>query len=169
VSPRQVAAFAKETKWVTDVLHVGAGKSALRYLARYVKRSAFSARNPLGHDRHGNILLRWPHSQTGKVGILTLTPHELIRRWLIHFQPNGFTRVRHYGFLAGAARAARLRVRALLGHIGEPTPKLPEIEPFRCQHCQGELKPAGKLEPVRQRGPPAWKYIPGETEEVTVD
>lgn len=164
LTPEQIAAFAKGTKWVTDVRHVGAGKAALRYLARYVRRSAFTDRRLIGYDKNGNVLLSWTSSQTGRRGILTLHPHELIRRWLLHVLPRGFTRLRHYGFLAGAARETRLRVRALLGQIGEPAPDIPEHEPFQCDHCQGELVLTGKLEPVRKRGPPAWKHIPEKKE-----
>ena len=87
---------------------------------------------------------------------------------MIHVLPRGFTRLRHYGLMAGAARETRLRVRALLGQIGEPVPKIPESEPFKCERCQGELILAGKIEPVRKRGPPAWKYIP-ERQEVADD
>jgi hypothetical protein len=168
LTPAQKTAFGKNTKWVTDVLHVGGGKSALRYLARYVRRSAFTDRRLLGYNRDGKVLVSWTCSDTGKRGILRLHPHELIRRWLLHVLPRGFTRLRHYGFMAGAARETRLRVRALLGEIGEPAPDIPEREPFKCEHCQGELILAGKIEPVRQRGPPAWKHIP-EKQEVAHD
>jgi hypothetical protein len=183
LTPAQLAAFAKATKntkgtngsngnrgtngnkWVTDVLHVGAGKSALRYLARYVRRSAFSDRRLLGYDRRGNVMVGWTSSQTGQRGTLRMHPHELIRRWLLHVLPQRFTRLRHYGFMAGAARETRLRVRALLGAFGEPAPDIPEQEPFRCDHCGGELRHTGKLDRIRPRGPPAWRYIPEEEEE----
>jgi len=168
LTPAQVAAFAKETKWVTDVLHVSAGKSALRYLARYVRRSALGDRRLLGYNRDGKILVTWTCSDTGKRGILALHPHELIRRWLLHVLPRGFTRLRHYGFMAGASRETRLRVRALLGEFGEPAPDIPGRAPFTCEHCQGELVLSGKIGPVRKRGPPAWKHIP-EKEEVAHD
>ncbi len=168
LTPAQKTAFTHDSKWVSDVLHVGTGKSALRYLARYVRRSALTDRRILGYDKDGKVRVSWTCSDTGKRGILTLHPHELIRRWLLHVLPRGFTRLRHYGFMAGAARETRLRVRALLGQIGEPAPDIPEREPFRCEHCQGELAPAGKIEPVRKRGPPAWKHIP-ERQEVTND
>ena len=70
---------------------------------------------------------------------MTLSPHEFIRRWLLHVLPKGLTRVRHYGYLASAAAKSRLRVRALLGRIGEPAPVLPELKPFTCSCCGGNL------------------------------
>jgi hypothetical protein len=36
------------------------------------------------------------------------SPHEFIRRFLIHVLPKGFHRIRHYGLLAGGARDERL-------------------------------------------------------------
>ena len=162
LEPARKDIFASDKKWVVDVRHVGRGKGALRYLARYVKRGAFGPGSLLGYDGQGRALLKWTSSQTGQSGVLALNPHELIRRWLLHVLPKGFTRVRHYGFLAGAAKATRLRVRALLGEIGEPEPQLPEPEPFRCGHCDGPLALVGKLERVRKRGPPAWRPAPEE-------
>ena len=34
---------------------------------------------------------------------LTLTPHEVIRRFLIHVLPRGFHRIRHFGLFAKAS------------------------------------------------------------------
>ena len=46
---------------------------------------------------------------------MTLTPHEFIRRFLMHVLPKGFHRIRHYGLLASGHRAANLaRARELL-------------------------------------------------------
>ncbi len=46
---------------------------------------------------------------------MTLTTHEFIHRFLLHVLPKGFHRIRHYGLLANANRAANLaRARQLL-------------------------------------------------------
>ena len=46
---------------------------------------------------------------------MTLTPHEFIRRFLIHVLPSGFHRIRHYGLLASGNRAENIaRARELL-------------------------------------------------------
>ena len=60
------------------------------------------------YDKEGNVRIRWTHSNTGKKGVMTLTPHELIRRWLLHVLPKGLMRVRHYGYLSPAAVKTRL-------------------------------------------------------------
>ncbi|MER9593300.1 transposase [Mesorhizobium australicum] len=39
---------------------------------------------------------------------MTLDAHEFIRRFLLHTLPDGFHRIRHYGFLANGNSAAKL-------------------------------------------------------------
>ena len=52
---------------------------------------------------------------------MTLEPGEFIRRFLRHVLPKGFHRIRHYGLLASAGRAANIaRARELLA---APQPK----------------------------------------------
>ena len=61
----------------------------------------------------------------------------------------GLTRIRHYGYLGSAARKTRLRIRAMLGSIGEPAPVLPEPAPFTCQCCGGQLTFLREIAPIR--------------------
>ena len=129
--------------------------TALRYLARYVQRSAFAAKRLIGYDKQGQVLVHWTSSSTGKTAIMPLHPHEFIRRWLLHVLPKGLTRIRHYGYLGSAARKTRLRIRAMLGEIGEPAPKLPEPIPFTCQCCGEVLTFLREIAPIRLlRAPP---------------
>jgi hypothetical protein len=152
----QRRALAPATTWNVQLQHVGRGKTALRYLARYVQRSAFAPSRLLGYNSDGKVLLRWTNSDTGKTAVLRLSAHEFIRRWLLHVLPKGFTRVRHYGYLSSAAKKTRLRLRVLLGTtIDEPPPKLPEVQPFVCEHCGGELTFIREIaRPNPMRGPP---------------
>jgi hypothetical protein len=160
LSPTQRQALSPAKTWNVQLQPAGRGQSALRYLARYVQRSAFCAQRLLGYDPHGNVLLTWTCSTTKRTAVLTLHPHEFIRRWLLHVLPKGFTRVRHYGFLSGAARKTRLRIRALLGELGEPAPKLPDLKPFTCDYCGGELTFLREIAPIRTgRGPPRKRLV----------
>jgi len=152
--------------WNVQLEHVGRGVTAVRYLARYLQRSAFTPERLLGYDPQGNVLLKWTCSTTRKTGVLTLHPHEFLRRWLLHVLPKGFPRVRHYGLLASAAKKTRIRVRFLLGEFGEPEPVLPEKPPHGCPQCGGpliflrEIQPShlvgsvGSVRSVSSRGPP---------------
>ena len=58
---------------------------------------------------------------------MTLDAHEFIRRFLLHTLPDGFHRIRHYGFLANGHRAARLDLCRRL--LASPQPLLePDAE-----------------------------------------
>lgn len=141
--------------WNVQLQHAGSGRTALRYLARYVKRSAFNAKRLLAYNSQGQVLLKWTSSSTGKTEVMPLHPHEFIRRWLLHVLPKGLTRIRHYGYLGSAAKKTRLRIRFLLGSISEPAPQLPEPKPFTCQCCGGVLTFLREVAPFRLlRAPP---------------
>jgi hypothetical protein len=155
-SQRHVLSPAKN--WNVQLKHVGRGQSALRYLARYVQRSAFGAKRLLGYDQHGKVRLLWTSSATGRTAEMTLHPHEFIRRWLLHVLPKGFPRIRHYGFLSPAAGKTRRHIRFLLGMPAEALPTLPEPAPFTCQHCGGLLTFLREIAPIHlHRGPPRKK------------
>jgi len=90
-------------------------------------------------DRHGNT----PRS-------MTLAPHEFIRRFLLHSLPDGFHRIRHYGFLANGIRRARLAVIRRLLADAPPHRRRPEdsrpghtrarFDPTVCPCCSGTLR-----------------------------
>lgn len=82
---------------------------------------------------------------------MSLNPHEFIRRFLIYSLPDGFHRIRHYGFLANGCRRARLAtIRKLLGppnptaaitgEVNKTTAVLPYFDPTRCPCCGGMLR-----------------------------
>lgn len=145
------APLVRNIDWNVNLQSVGRGKKAIRYLAAYVNKSAFSENRLGGYDPQGRILLRWRDSRDGKSKIVALSPCEFIRRWLQHVLPKGLTRLRHYGFLAAAAVKAYRRLRFLLGgsHIAV---EIPEEMPLRCPCCEGPLQRMRKILPAR--GPP---------------
>lgn len=156
LAQRARLALSKHPKWIVDCRPVGHGRHALRYLARYVHKTALGAGRLLGYTPEGRIKLSWQSSATGKWGLARLSLDTLLARFLTHVLPKGFVRVRHYGWMAGAARKTRLLIRALLcGEIGEPVPKLPETPAPTCPDCGALMQLAGRLEPLRfKRGPP---------------
>jgi hypothetical protein len=139
-------------KWIADVRHTGSGKPALRYLARYVFRSALGPGRLLGYDHSGNIRLLCHESGTNRPHVIALPVDTFLKRWLTHVLPKGFVRVRHHGWMSGAAQKTRLLVRALAcGQLDEPKPVLPEPPVPRCPHCGAEMKLLATINP---RGPP---------------
>ena len=137
--------------WNVNVKAVGRGKRALRYLAAYVNKSAFSEQRLAGYDGKGRIRLWWKHSKDSKDKLMTLEVIEFIRRWLLHVLPKGLTRVRHYGFLGAAAVKSYRRLRFLLGGKAF-TVEMSGDEPPGCPCCGGAMQLPGKLLPAR--GPP---------------
>lgn len=157
LTPEAREALRPGKQWNVDLQPVGKGVTALRYLAAYVRRSAFSEKRLLGYDRSGRLRVKWKCSETGATQVMALHPHEFIRRWLLHVLPKGFARIRYYGYLASAATRSRIKVRLLLGEGAEPEAQLPLLEAFACQHCGEDLKFVAKIPRVHsvfERGPP---------------
>ena len=138
--------------WVADVRHTGSGRPALRYLARYVFRSALGPGRLPGRTADGRIRLLCHDSGSNRRHVIALPVDTFLSRWLTHVLPKGFVRVRHYGWMSGAARKVRLRVRALAcGELDEPPPDLPDLPAPRCPRCGAEMK---LLAAVQPRAPP---------------
>jgi hypothetical protein len=156
LSSKARAAFHHHCKWRLDCRHAGRGHAALRYLARYVFKTALGKGRILGYEPDGRIRLSYQDSTSNRWGVIRLRPETFLRRFLTHVLPKGFVRVRHFGWLAGAARKTRLLIRCLVcGEIGEPAPKLPETPEPRCPDCGALMTCIGELAPVHsKRGPP---------------
>jgi hypothetical protein len=143
--------------WVVQCRAAGRGKSALRYLAAYVKKSAFSEARLAGYTADGRHLhLRYKDSADNQWKIETLDALELIRRWLLHVLPKGLVGVRHYGWLGPAAAKALRRIRFLLG-LGPVRVRSLVNLALVCSCCQGPLTLLRRVAPVR--GPPLSRFV----------
>src|SRR5436853_7124848 len=93
----------------------GGPKQVLDYLGRYTHRVAI-ANSRLLDCESGRVRFRWKdYRARDKSKVMTLDAGEFIRRFLLHVLPDGFRRIRHFGFLANARRTIKLaRVRAAL-------------------------------------------------------
>jgi hypothetical protein len=143
--PRQVW----KMNWVTDVQPVGSGEPALKYLAAYVYRTAFSAEKIIADDgQHVTFTYR---DNTGTNHRLTLTGEKFLHRFLQHVLPKGLQRVRHFGWLSAAAKGRFDRIRALLDW--QPPEPLPEPQVFvpQCPGCKKPMRLIGRLP-----RPPPW-------------
>jgi hypothetical protein len=88
----------------------GGPEQVLAYLSRYTHRIAI-ANSRLISIAGSKVTFRWKdYRQRGKAKVMTLDAPEFIRRFLLHTLPDGFHRIRHYGFLANGHRAAKLEV-----------------------------------------------------------
>jgi hypothetical protein len=88
----------------------------LKYLARYTHRVAISNRRLVDY-RDGKVTFRYKdYVHQGRQRTMTLSAAEFIRRFLLHVLPDGFMRIRHYGYLANRHRRQKLETcRRLLG------------------------------------------------------
>jgi hypothetical protein len=142
----------RRSKWFVYAKRPFAGpRAVLAYLSRYTHRIAISNRRLIKADAAGVTFRVKDYRRNGSARYTTmmLTPHEFIRRLLIHVLPKGLHRIRHYGLLASGVKAGNLvRMRDLLGAAepiandasdsnddAEPGAAPDEAWPMPCPSC----------------------------------
>jgi Putative transposase len=142
---RHLAGVRKQ-RWVVYAKPPFSGPEAvLAYLSRYTHRVALSNRRLMAFDETGVTFRYKDYRRDGpeRQRVMTLAPHEFIRRFLLHVLPHGFHRIRHYGLLASSARKANIaRARELLAVAPPPEPvaspePLDRLPPCPC--CGGRM------------------------------
>ena len=118
VFKRRLAALRK-VKWVVYAKRPFGGPDAvLAYLSRYTHRIAIANSRLAAFDGE-RVTFKWKdyRAKTGaRYKLMTLAADEFIRRFLIHVLPDGFHRIRHYGFLASGNRTSSIALaRQFLG------------------------------------------------------
>jgi hypothetical protein len=142
----------------------GGPAQVLAYLARYTHRVAI-ANSRLVSVTDADVAFRWKdYRRQGKSKLLTVRPDEFIRRFLLHTLPDGFHRIRHYGFLANGHRAAKLALCRKLLAVPAPAPMIApadEASPTRpldrCPCCGGAMITLGTLPRPQPHRPPFWR------------
>src|SRR2546425_4210970 len=102
----------------------GSPQTVLDYLGRYTHRVALSNDRIL-KVQNGEVTFTYrDRKDKDRLKTMTLDAEEFIRRFLLHVLPDGFMRIRHFGFLANRVKKLALpQCRKLLGL----NPALPEI------------------------------------------
>ena len=146
----------------------GGPAQVLAYLGRYTHRVAIANSRLVGLDQ-GQVSFRWKdYRHHDKPKIMTLDAEEFIRRFLLHVLPDGFRRIRHYGFLANGHRTVKLaRLCALLAL--PPRQPVPPPADYReryarltgrsletCPGCGGHMVEIGQLARTLDDPTPAW-------------
>jgi hypothetical protein len=102
---------------------------------------------------------------TQRCYVMTLEADEFIRRFLLHALPDGFHRIRHYGFLANRRRAEKLALcRTLLAVADAAMPAGTDDERHQfadhthdlCPCCGGRMEPIGAIPRLRPTRSAAW-------------
>jgi Putative transposase/Transposase zinc-binding domain len=115
------------TKWVVYAKQPFAGPAqVLDYVGRYTHRVAIS-NNRLVSMEDGKVSFRWKdYRDDNRQKTMTLPAQEFIRRFLIHVLPDGFHRIRYFGFIGNCHRARKL---ALCRELLEMAPAEPAADP----------------------------------------
>lgn len=149
----------------------GGPQAVLAYLARYTHRVAISNRRLIKLDTAG-VTFKFKDYRIdgpGRQKVMTVHPHEFIRRFLIHVLPKGLHRIRHYGLLTNGQRKANLALaRALLrvktadpadDHVrraaAAESADAPNVLPRPCPCCGARMLIIETFEGVCRPRPPA--------------
>jgi hypothetical protein len=141
----------------------GGPEYVLQYLGRYTHRVAIS-NHRLVSFADGQVTFRWRDSaHNNEQKLMSLSLDEFLRRFLLHILPQGFVRIRHFGFLANRRRATLLPL--CFHHLGSaPEPQAeqhvsstkdsPDL--WRCPKCGGPMKVVERLAAaeIQLRSPP---------------
>src|SRR6266581_1162374 len=122
---------SRQKSWVVYAKKpFGSPQTVLDYLGRYTHRVALS-NNRILQVENGEVTLSYrDRKDRDRKKTMTLDAQEFIRRFLLHVLPDGFMRIRHFGFLANRVKKLALpQCRKVLGL----NPALPEI-PKRSAH-----------------------------------
>jgi len=163
---------ARKKKWVVYAKRpFGGPQQVLDYLGRYTHRVAISNHRLLALES-GRVTFSWSdYRDSGASKDMSIEAGEFIRRFLLHVLPDGFQKIRYFGFMANRARAANLALcRKLIPDSVQAAPAL-EVKDWTERYSQltGQditLCPAckrGRLIP-RQNLPP---LTPEQTKQVT--
>jgi putative transposase len=145
--------------WVVYVKKpFGSPQTVLDYLGRYTHRVALSNDRIL-NVQNGQVSFNYRDRRDGdRKKIMTLDAHEFIRRFLLHILPDGFMRVRHFGFLANRSKKQALTQCRKLLKLDPALPQSPNqsaidllreitgVDLSRCPCChKGTMIVVGEL------------------------
>jgi Putative transposase/Transposase zinc-binding domain len=141
----------------------GGPQHVLHYLGRYTHRVAISNHRLISFA-DGQVTFRWrdsAHNNEQKLTALALD--EFLRRFLLHLLPEGFVRIRNFGFLANRKRATTLPLCFhLLGSAATPPTEQDRSgtnnasDLWRCPKCGGPMMVVERLTAaeIQLRAPP---------------
>jgi hypothetical protein len=141
--------------------------TVLDYLGRYTHRVALSNDRILQVE-NGKVTLSYRDRKDGdRKKTTNLEAHEFIRRFLLHVLPDGFMRIRHFGFLANRSKKQALAQCRKILKIDATLPQIPNrsakelllnltgVDLSRCPCCnKGTMIVVGELPAVSSS--PRW-------------
>jgi len=141
----------------------GGPQHVLHYLGRYTHRVAISNHRLISLS-DGKVTFRWRDSaHNNEQKLMALSLDEFLRRFLLHLLPEGFVRIRNFGFLANRKRATNLPLCfQLLGSAATPQTEQDRSganhasDLWRCPKCGGPMIIVERLTAaeIQLRSPP---------------
>lgn len=120
----QLIESLSKVKWIAYAKRPFAGpQQVLEYLGRYTHRVAISNNRIISIDNNQVTFTYRDRERENEIRSMTLDADEFIRRFLLHVLPNGFMKIRYFGFLAHKNKQQAI---PLLRKLIDPDAKLPE-------------------------------------------
>ena len=153
---------SRQKSWVVYAkTPFGSPQTVLDYLGRYTHRVALSNERILS-VQNGQVTLSYRDRKDGNRKMtIPLDAQEFIRRFLLHVLPDGFMRIRHFGFLANRSKKQALAQCRRLLKIEAALPETPKesakdlllritgIDLSRCPSChRGTMIVVAELPPI---------------------
>ena len=137
-NPWQMIAKAAAQTWIVYAKRpFGGPEQVLGYLSRYTHRVAISNGRILAFA-DDKVSFRWrDYADGNRSKVMTLDAIEFLRRFLSHVLPDGFVRIRYFGFMANHNRTKNIeKARTLLGVSRELHPRACPRPLVLCPACR---------------------------------
>jgi hypothetical protein len=105
-----------ENAWNVHCENVENAQNSIKYLAPYLFKVAISNARIIQYD-NGSVTFKYKKVGSSKWKTISMDAVEFIRRFLTHVLPNGFVKVRHFGFLCHNCRISIKNIKQLIKNI----------------------------------------------------
>lgn len=145
-------------------------QQVLDYLGHYTHRVAIS-NNRIQSVDNAQIVFTYKNRKLEQTETMSLPADEFIRRFLLHVLPDGFMKIRYFGFLSNKSKGKALKtirnqlaidgsILQLSESVQEIMLRLTGIDIFLCPKCkQARLFKAAALQPESTRQPESPKLV----------
>jgi len=139
----QIPSQVWEQNFNVNCQAVGSSERSIRYLAPYVFKIAISDYR-IVNVQNSLVSFKYKKSKSNRWRSMELDVFEFMRRYLQHVLPNGFMKIRYFGFLNHNCTVSLKKISALIQIAFGFLIKLPKIniKPLKvptCSHCGGKL------------------------------
>jgi hypothetical protein len=147
----QIPSEVWQIDWNVNSQAVGSSEASLKYLAPYVFKVAIS-NNRIIKMENNTIFFRYTKPHSRRVRTMALDAMEFIRRFLQHVLPNGFMKIRYYGFMNPNCSVPLEKISVLIQMayaFSLEIPEYPQTPPKTpiCSICGGTLRYLGSFLP----------------------